>query len=109
MSRCLARCRDSNLNREETLFKLATEVRGVYVPAFYEGIPGYGGAVFPTREGVPERVVRRVATPDPFMQARGDGDVRVWVCVCGWVWVGCNSGLLSLQANGQSLVVVTTK
>ncbi len=29
---------------------------------------GFGGRVVPTREGVPERVLRRVATPDPFQQ-----------------------------------------
>lgn len=58
------------MTREETLFALATKVEGIYVPMFYDQIPGYGGAVFPNREGVPEKVRRRVSTPDPFMQAR---------------------------------------
>ena len=56
------------LNREETLFRLATEVVGIYVPRFYDAPKGWGGAVFPTREGVPPRCLRRVADPDPSMQ-----------------------------------------
>lgn len=31
---------------------------------------GWGGAVYPVREGVPARVLRRVAPPDPFRQVR---------------------------------------
>lgn len=41
------------LNRVETLYRLATEVAGIYVPMFYDCTPGFGGAVFPIREGVP--------------------------------------------------------
>ena len=41
---------------------------GIYVPMFYDQAPGWGGAVFPIREGVPERVLRRVSTPDPSAQ-----------------------------------------
>lgn len=70
IGRCLARCKARGLDREETLYALATEVEGIYVPRFYEAPGGWGGAVFPTREGVPPRVKRRVATPDPFMQVR---------------------------------------
>ena len=65
---CIKRCKREKLNREETLFRLATEVVGVYVPRFYDSPPGWGGAVFPIREGVPERVKRRVADPDPTLQ-----------------------------------------
>ena len=65
---CIKRCTREKLNREETLFRLATEVVGVYVPRFYDSPPGWGGAVFPIREGVPERVKRRVADPDPTLQ-----------------------------------------
>eukprot|EP00667_Euglena_gracilis_P002736 EG_transcript_2742 len=62
---CLRRCQKEGLNRVETLYRLATEVAGIYVPMFYDCAPGFGGAVFPIREGVPPRVLRRVATPDP--------------------------------------------
>ena len=65
---CLKRCKRERLNREETLFRLATEVRGIYVPRFYDSPKGWGGAVYPIREGVPERVLRRVADPDPLLQ-----------------------------------------
>ena len=65
---CLKKCKKDKLNREETLFRLATEVVGVYVPRFYDSPPGWGGAVFPIREGVPERVLRRVSDPNPLMQ-----------------------------------------
>ena len=65
---CIKRCKREKLNREETLFRLAMEVVGVYVPRFYDSPPGWGGAVFPIREGVPERVKRRVADPDPTLQ-----------------------------------------
>ena len=52
----LKRSRKAQLDRETTLFKLATEVEGVYVPQFYDSPAGWGGAVFPVKEGVPERV-----------------------------------------------------
>mmetsp|Transcript_11804 Transcript_11804/g.28601 ORF Transcript_11804/g.28601 Transcript_11804/m.28601 type:complete len:1155 (-) Transcript_11804:126-3590(-) len=65
---CLKRCKREKLNREETLFRLATEVDGVYAPRFYDSPPGWGGAVFPIREGVPPRIRRRVSTPDPMAQ-----------------------------------------
>lgn len=65
---CLKRCKREKLNREETLYQLATTVEGVYAPRFYDSPPGWGGAVFPIREGVPERIKRRVADPDPTMQ-----------------------------------------
>ena len=45
---------------------LATSVRGVYVPQFYERLEGFGGAVFPSREGVPAKLQRRVAAPNPL-------------------------------------------
>ena len=38
------------------------------MPRFYDAPPGWGGAVFPVREGVPPRPRRRVSTPDPTMQ-----------------------------------------
>ena len=65
---CLKKCKKDRLTREETLYRLATEVVGVYVPRFYDSPPGWGGAVFPIREGVPERVRRRVSDPNPLMQ-----------------------------------------
>ena len=65
---CLKKCKREKLNREETLFRLATEVVGVYVPRFYDSPPGWGGAVFPIREGAPERIRRRVSDPNPLMQ-----------------------------------------
>ncbi|KAL4447381.1 hypothetical protein ABPG77_007414 [Micractinium sp. CCAP 211/92] len=68
IGQCLQRCRADRLDREATLHRLATEVEGVYVPQFYLPPDGWGGAVFPTREGVPARVKRRVSTPDPFQQ-----------------------------------------
>lgn len=65
---CLKWCRAQQLDREETLFQLATTVDGVYVPQFYDAPEGFGGAVFPNRDGVPARVRRRVCAPDPFQQ-----------------------------------------
>jgi len=50
------------LSREELLLDLA-QVPGVYVPQFYE--MAADGAVRPLRADVPERVLRRVATPMP--------------------------------------------
>ena len=68
VGQCLQRCREGQLDREETLFKLSTEVKGIYVPQFYEEAPGFGGSVYPIREGVPVKVLRRVCAPDPFQQ-----------------------------------------
>lgn len=52
----------AGLSREETLLDLA-QVPGVYVPQFYDMSPD--GSVYPNRADVPERVLRRVATPIP--------------------------------------------
>ncbi|MDY6802188.1 MAG: TIGR03960 family B12-binding radical SAM protein [Cyanobacteriota bacterium] len=52
----------NGLTREELLLDLA-QVPGVYVPQFYERKPN--GAVMPIRPEVPERILRRVATPMP--------------------------------------------
>ena len=65
---CFADCVAQRLSRRGTLLALARRVRGVYVPRFYDAPPGWGGAVFPTEEGVPPRVLRRVAAPDPSQQ-----------------------------------------
>ena len=65
---CLQAAKAAGCSRRETLLRLATSVRGVYVPMFYEPPDGWGGAVFPTVPGVPERVVRRTAMPDPSKQ-----------------------------------------
>ena len=50
------------LTRTELLLDLA-QVPGVYVPQFYD-MQG-DGSVKPNRDGVPERILRRVATPIP--------------------------------------------
>ncbi len=50
------------LSREQLLLDLA-QIPGVYVPQFYE--MGENGAVKPLRPDVPERILRRVATPIP--------------------------------------------
>jgi radical SAM family uncharacterized protein/radical SAM-linked protein len=52
----------NGLSREELLLDLA-QVPGVYVPQFYS-MAG-DGSVRPTRPDVPERILRRVATPMP--------------------------------------------
>jgi len=52
----------AQLGREELLLDLA-QVPGVYVPQFYE--MDKDGAIHPKRPDVPERVLRRVATPIP--------------------------------------------
>lgn len=52
----------AGLSREELLFDLA-QVPGVYVPQFYDVAPD--GSVHPNRPDVPERILRRVATPIP--------------------------------------------
>ena len=64
----IKRSKREKLTREETLYRLAVDVEGVYVPRFYDAPPGWGGAVFPVREGVPARPKRRVAMPDPMLQ-----------------------------------------
>lgn len=58
----------AGFDRDTTLYALATSVKGVYVPQFYQRYDGWGGAVLPTRPGVPERIVRRVCDPDPMDQ-----------------------------------------
>ena len=50
------------LTREELLLDLA-QVPGVYLPQFYDMQPD--GSVKPNRDDVPERILRRVATPIP--------------------------------------------
>jgi radical SAM family uncharacterized protein/radical SAM-linked protein len=52
----------AGLSREALLLDLA-QVPGVYVPRFYD--MAADGSVVPNREDVPERVLRRVATPIP--------------------------------------------
>jgi len=52
----------AGLSREELLLDLA-QVPGVYVPRFYDMVAD--GSVVPNRADVPERVLRRVATPIP--------------------------------------------
>ncbi|MBL1179179.1 TIGR03960 family B12-binding radical SAM protein [Pantanalinema sp. GBBB05] len=52
----------AGLSREELLLDLA-QVPGVYVPYFYD--MASDGSVHPNRPDVPERVLRRVATPMP--------------------------------------------
>jgi radical SAM family uncharacterized protein/radical SAM-linked protein len=52
----------AGLSREELLLDLAV-VPGVYVPQFYD--MAEDGSVHPNRPDVPERILRRVATPIP--------------------------------------------
>ena len=52
----------NGLSREDLLLDLA-QIPGVYVPQFYA--MAEDGSVFPTRSDVPERILRRVATPMP--------------------------------------------
>jgi radical SAM family uncharacterized protein/radical SAM-linked protein len=52
----------AGLSREALLLDLA-QVPGVYVPQFYDLRPD--GSVGPNRQGVPDRVLRRVADPIP--------------------------------------------
>ncbi|MBK1987154.1 TIGR03960 family B12-binding radical SAM protein [Sphaerospermopsis aphanizomenoides BCCUSP55] len=58
----LAEGKAAGLSREKLLLDLA-QIPGVYVPQFYE--MGANGAVQPLRPDVPERILRRVATPIP--------------------------------------------
>ncbi|NEP02635.1 MAG: TIGR03960 family B12-binding radical SAM protein [Symploca sp. SIO2E9] len=52
----------AGLSTEELLLDLA-QVPGVYVPRFYD--MAEDGSVYPNRPDVPERILRRVATPMP--------------------------------------------
>ncbi|MEA5501490.1 TIGR03960 family B12-binding radical SAM protein [Limnoraphis robusta] len=52
----------NNLTREQLLLDLA-QVPGVYVPQFYD--MAADGSVHPNRPDVPQRILRRVATPMP--------------------------------------------
>ncbi|MGK7923505.1 MAG: TIGR03960 family B12-binding radical SAM protein [Trichodesmium sp.] len=52
----------NGLGREELLLDLA-QIPGVYVPQFYE--MAEDGSVFPIRDDVPEKILRRVASPMP--------------------------------------------
>ncbi|WP_013324373.1 TIGR03960 family B12-binding radical SAM protein [Gloeothece verrucosa] len=54
--------KQAGLNKEELLLDLA-QVPGVYVPRFYD--LAEDGSVYPNREDVPKRIIRRVATPIP--------------------------------------------
>ena len=58
----LAEGKAAGLSREELLLDLA-QIPGVYVPQFYQS--AVTGAVHPHRTDVPERILRRVATPMP--------------------------------------------
>ncbi|GJP85246.1 hypothetical protein CLOP_g15369 [Closterium sp. NIES-67] len=66
IAQCLDTCKQRRLSRYDTLLELARSVKGVYVPQLYETVPGWGAAVLPKVEGVPSRVLRRVATPNPL-------------------------------------------
>ena len=52
----------AGLSREQLLLDLA-QIPGVYVPQFYD--MAENGSVHPNRPSVPERILRRVATPMP--------------------------------------------
>ncbi len=58
----LAEGKAAGLSREALLLDLA-QVPGVYVPQFYN--MAANGSLYPNRTDVPERVLRRVATPIP--------------------------------------------
>lgn len=58
----LEEAKTQGLSREDTLLDLA-QVPGVYVPQFYDMTSE--GAVRPNRPDVPERILRRVASPMP--------------------------------------------
>ncbi|MEG4489143.1 TIGR03960 family B12-binding radical SAM protein [Microcoleus sp. D2_18a_B4] len=58
----LAEGKTNNLSREALLLDLA-QIPGVYVPQFYD--MAADGSVHPNRRQVPERILRRVATPIP--------------------------------------------
>nr|WP_275974462.1 TIGR03936 family radical SAM-associated protein [Argonema galeatum] len=52
----------AGLSREALLLDLA-QIPGVYVPQFYDMAPD--GSIHPNRRDVPDRILRRVATPMP--------------------------------------------
>ncbi|MEG4575790.1 TIGR03960 family B12-binding radical SAM protein [Microcoleus sp. N3A4] len=58
----LAEGKTNNLSREALLLDLA-QIPGVYVPQFYD--MAADGSVHPNRPQVPDRILRRVATPIP--------------------------------------------
>ncbi|MEG5064063.1 TIGR03960 family B12-binding radical SAM protein [Microcoleus sp. B3-A4] len=58
----LAEGKTNNLSREALLLDLA-QIPGVYVPQFYD--MAADGSVHPNHPQVPERILRRVATPIP--------------------------------------------
>ncbi len=58
----LAEGKTNGLSREALLLDLA-QIPGVYVPQFYD--MAADGSVHPNRPDVPERILRRVATPIP--------------------------------------------
>ncbi|MCC3421662.1 MAG: TIGR03960 family B12-binding radical SAM protein [Microcoleus sp. PH2017_07_MST_O_A] len=58
----LAEGKTNNLSREALLLDLA-QIPGVYVPQFYD--MAADGSVHPNRPQVPEKILRRVATPIP--------------------------------------------
>ncbi|MEG4529461.1 TIGR03960 family B12-binding radical SAM protein [Microcoleus sp. D2_18a_D3] len=58
----LAEGKTNNLSRQALLLDLA-QIPGVYVPQFYD--MAADGSVHPNRPQVPERILRRVATPIP--------------------------------------------
>ena len=58
----LAEGKTNNLSREALLLDLA-QIPGVYVPQFYD--MAADGSVHPNRPQVPQRILRRVATPIP--------------------------------------------
>ena len=62
ISLILAFGKTNNLSREALLLDLA-QIPGVYVPQFYD--MAADGSVSPNRPEVPERILRRVATPIP--------------------------------------------
>ena len=58
----IAEGKTAGLNREQLLLDLA-QIPGVYVPQFYD--MAADGSIHPNRPDVPEKIVRRVATPIP--------------------------------------------
>ncbi|MEG3858972.1 TIGR03960 family B12-binding radical SAM protein [Microcoleus sp. herbarium12] len=62
ISLILAEGKTNNLSREALLLDLA-QIPGVYVPQFYD--MAADGSVHPNRPQVPDRILRRVATPIP--------------------------------------------
>jgi radical SAM family uncharacterized protein/radical SAM-linked protein len=58
----LGEAKTAGLSRQELLLDLA-QVPGVYVPQFYD--MAADGSVHPNRADVPQRILRRVATPMP--------------------------------------------